>query len=191
MGMDDAFLRKARHPRIMTALIHVGAVRTRGGERWRDGETERQTERERQRDRQTDRQRQRQTDRHTDRERDRDTDRDKGQQRERQREIQRDRQRDRQRYTRTRERHLKQTDGARSYRAGRNGILDIEVEAEVDHVEDSMPAQSGGQALVQTSQTQASRVDDVSCLGKGGGLLHRERSQDLPISTSYTGIGRA
>lgn len=61
--------------------------------------------------------------------------------------------------------------GGASYLAGRNGVLDVEVEAEVDHVEDAVAPQRGGQALVQPPQPKAAGVDDAPRLAEGRGLL--------------------
>lgn len=77
------------------------------------------------------------------------------------------------------------------YRAGGDGVLHVEIEAEVDHVEDSMASQRGCQAFIQTFQSEAVRLHDASGLSERGGLLEREcvrvnkehlhRSSEWPI----------
>lgn len=63
------------------------------------------------------------------------------------------------------------------YRAGGDGVLHVEIEAEVDHVEDSVAPQRGRQAFIQTFQPEPVRLYDASGLSERGGLLEGERAR--------------
>lgn len=62
---------------------------------------------------------------------------------------------------------------AACYRAGGDGVLHVEVEAEVDHVEDAVASQRGRQPLVQAFEPQPVRLDDAPGLSEGGRLLEQ------------------
>lgn len=57
------------------------------------------------------------------------------------------------------------------YRVGGNSILDVEVEAKVDHVENTMASKCRRQPFVQTLQPKTVWLDDASGLSEWGRLL--------------------
>lgn len=57
------------------------------------------------------------------------------------------------------------------YRAGGDGVLNVEIEAKVDHVEDSVASQRRRQPFIQPFPPKAVRLYDASCLSERGGLL--------------------
>lgn len=65
-----------------------------------------------------------------------------------------------------------------SYLIDRSNVFDIVVEAEINHVENSVTSQSCCKSFVEALESQAFLLNDVSCITHGGWLLHErgERS---------------
>lgn len=76
------------------------------------------------------------------------------------------------------------------YRVGGDGILDVEVEAKVDHVENSVAPQSGSQSFIQAPQSQSVHFDDSSGLGEGRRLLDAQRTGNETNGEEEEGKGK-
>lgn len=69
------------------------------------------------------------------------------------------------------------------YRVGGNSILDVEVEAKVDHVENSMASQCRCQSFIQAPQSEPVWLNYAPCLSEWRGLLYwREWIQKEDVS---------